>query len=145
MVNDGVADSATATSTITVIGVNDAPSGANNTLTGSEDDPLVFTAADFGFTDPADGNAFLAVRIMTFPANGTLFLDSDGPGGAAPVDLSTVGAGVYVSITEINAGHLYFQPDADEFGDNYASFTFGCRTMAACTMAARIPIKRRTR
>jgi Ca2+-binding RTX toxin-like protein len=109
---------------ITVNSVNDAPSGANATLTGSEDDPLVLTAANFGFTDPIDGNAFLAVIIDTFPANGTLFLDSDGPGGAAPVDLSTIGAGVFVSVTDINAGHLYFQPDTDEFGNGYAQFTF---------------------
>jgi Ca2+-binding RTX toxin-like protein len=109
---------------ITVTPVNDAPSGADNVLTGSEDDPLVFTAADFGFTDPVEGNAFLAVIIDTFPANGTLFLDSDGPGGAAPVNLATVGAGVFVSVADINAGHLYFQPDADEYGDAYASFTF---------------------
>ena len=109
---------------ITINSVNDAPSGANNTLTGSEDDPLVFTAADFGFTDPIDGNAFLAVIIDTFPANGTLFLDVDGPGGNPPVDLSTLGPGVFVSVTDINLGHLYFQPDTDEFGDGYAQFTF---------------------
>jgi|GEM_PF-1137814 len=110
--------------TININSVNDAPAGADNTVSGSEDDPYVFTAADFGFSDPVEGNAFFAVRIMTFPANGTLFLDSDGPGGAAPVDLSTVGPGVYVSITDINAGELYFQPDPDEFGNGYATFTF---------------------
>jgi Ca2+-binding RTX toxin-like protein len=109
---------------INVNSVNDAPSGADNTLTGSEDDPLVFTAADFGFADPVEGNAFFAVRIMSFPVNGTLFLDVDGPGGAAPVNLSSVGVGVYVGIADINAGRLYFQPDADEYGDGYASFTF---------------------
>jgi hypothetical protein len=109
---------------ITINSVNDAPSGADNTVVASEDDPYVFTAADFGFTDPVEGDDFLAVIIDSFPANGTLFLDSDGPGGAAPVDLSTLGPGVFVSVTDINAGHLYFQPDPDEFGDNYASFTF---------------------
>ena len=111
---------------ITITSVNDAPSGADNTVTGSEDDPYVFTAADFGFSDANDtpANAFLAVIIDTFPANGTLFLDSDGPGGAAPVDLSTLGAGVFVSVTDINDGDLYFQPDPDEFGNGYAQFTF---------------------
>jgi hypothetical protein len=109
---------------ITINSVNDAPSGADNTLTGSEDDPLVLTAADFGFTDPIDGNAFAAVRIMTFPGNGTLFLDSDGPGGAAPVNLALLGPGVFVGIADINAGHLYFQPDPDEYGAGYANFSF---------------------
>ena len=62
--------------------------------------------------------------IDTFPANGTLFLDTDGPGGAAPIDLSTLGPGVFVSVTDINLGRLYFQPDPDEFGNGYAQFTF---------------------
>jgi len=109
---------------ITVNSVNDAPSGANNTVTGSEDDPLVLTAADFGFSDPIDGNAFLAVIIDTFPANGTLFLDVDGPGGNPPIDLSSIGPGVFVNVSDINLGRLYFQPDTDEFGDDYATFTF---------------------
>jgi Ca2+-binding RTX toxin-like protein len=109
---------------ITVNSVNDAPSGANNTLTGSEDDPLVFTLADFGFSDPVEGNAFLAISVITFPAQGKLFLDPDGPGGAAPIDLSTVGSGVFVSASDIALGRLYFQPDPDEFGTGYASFTF---------------------
>jgi Ca2+-binding RTX toxin-like protein len=114
----------TDTVNITINSVNDAPSGANNTLTGSEDDPLVLTAADFGFTDPIDGNAFLAVIIDTFPANGTLFLDVDGPGGNPPVNLSTLGPGVFVNVSDINLGRLYFQPDADEYGVGYAQFTF---------------------
>ena len=50
---------------ITINSVNDAPSGADNTVTGSEDDPYVFTAADFGFTDPVEGQGFLAVRSST--------------------------------------------------------------------------------
>jgi Ca2+-binding RTX toxin-like protein len=117
-------DQSANTITFDIDSVNDAPAGADKTVTGSEDDPLVFTAADFGYADPADSNSLLAVRIMTFPANGTLYLDSDGPGGSAPVDLSTVGAGVYVTNTDIGAGHLYFQPDPDEFGNGYATFTF---------------------
>ena len=109
---------------ITINSVNEAPQGSDKTITGSEDDPYVFTAADFGFSDPVDGDDFLAVIIDTFPANGTLFLDFDGAGGNAPIDISTVGPGVFVSVDDINAGRFYFQPDADEFGDAYASFTF---------------------
>ncbi len=110
---------------ITVNSVNDAPSGTDTTVTGSEDDPYVFTLADFGFSDVHDApDNFNAVSILTFPAAGTLFLDSDGPGGSPPVDLSTVGAGVFVSAADIVAGHLYFQPVMDAFGNNYASFTF---------------------
>ena len=64
---------------------------------------VVFTAADFGFTDPNDSpaNSLLAVKITTLPGVGTLFLDSDGPGGAAPVAVS---AGQFISLADINAG-----------------------------------------
>ncbi|HTU10131.1 MAG TPA: Ig-like domain-containing protein [Allosphingosinicella sp.] len=109
---------------INIASVNDAPQGTDNTVSASEDDPYVFTAADFGFSDPVEGNAFLAVRIMSFPGNGALMFDPDGAGGAAPVNLASVGIGVYVGVADINAGRLYFQPDPDEFGDNYASFLF---------------------
>ena len=82
---------------------------------------------------------------MTFPANGTLFLDVDGPGGAAPVNLATVGAGVFVGVADINAGHLYFQPDADELATAMPASPSRCRTMAGSPMAASIWIRRRTR
>ncbi|HYI47410.1 MAG TPA: Ig-like domain-containing protein [Allosphingosinicella sp.] len=101
------------TVTITINSVNDAPSGANNTLTGSEDDPLVFTAADFGFSDPADGNTLLAVRITTLPGVGQLRLN-----GVA------VNAGDFIPVAQINSGQFTFHPVADQFGNNYASFTF---------------------
>jgi Ca2+-binding RTX toxin-like protein len=109
--------------TINITSVNDAPAGADNTVTGSEDDPYVFTAADFGFSDPNDSpaNTLLAVRITTLPAVGTLFFDADGPGGAAPV---AVAAGQFIAVADINAGHLYFQPVTDQYGNAYASFTF---------------------
>jgi Ca2+-binding RTX toxin-like protein len=120
----GPAGTDTDTVNITVNSVNDAPAGTDNVLAGSENDPLVFTAADFGFSDALDGDGFLAVIIDTFPANGTLYLDTDGPGGAAPTDISIVGPGVFVSVADIDLGRLYFQPGAGESGDAYASFTF---------------------
>ena len=84
--------------------------------------------------------------IVTFPANGTLFLDSDGPGGSAPVDLSTLGPGVFVSVTDINAGRLYFQPDPDEFGNGYAQLHLpGAGRWRHAPMAASTGIRSRTR
>ena len=44
--NDGTADSNTATVTITVTAVNDAPVAANDTYTTNEDTPLTVTAPD---------------------------------------------------------------------------------------------------
>ena len=50
---------------ITVNSVNDAPSSTGGTVTGSEDDPYVFTAADFNFSDPVEGHSFFAVQFTT--------------------------------------------------------------------------------
>ena len=58
--NGGVAnggidlDPSANTITIDVTSVNDAPSGADKTITTLEDTAYTFTAADFGFTDPID-------------------------------------------------------------------------------------------
>ena len=54
--------------------VNDAPSGADKTITMLEDTAYTFSAADFGFTDPNDSpaNSLSAVKITTLPAVGTL-------------------------------------------------------------------------
>ena len=38
--------------TINVTAVNDAPAGANKTVTTAEDTAYTFAAADFGFSDP---------------------------------------------------------------------------------------------
>lgn len=53
---------------------NHAPVGTSNTVILAEDTSYGFAAADFGFTDPNDSpaNGFLAVKITTLPAAGTL-------------------------------------------------------------------------
>ncbi len=61
------------------------------------------------------------MKITTLPGVGTLYLDSDGPGGAAPVAVTT---GQFISLADINAGHLYFLGALDGYGAPYASFTF---------------------
>jgi hypothetical protein len=117
--NDGIDSSNTATVTITVTSVNDAPAGTNNTVTTLEDTPYTFHVGDFGFTDPGDaingsnGNALLAVKITTVPGAGTL-TDSG----------SNVSAGQFVSFADINGGKLVFTPVANANGTPYASFTF---------------------
>ena len=101
--------------TLNVTPVNDAPAGANNTVSTAEDTAYVFSSTDFGFTDPNDSppNALLAVKITTVPGAGTLSLS-----GAA------VSAGQFVSVTDINAGNLVFTPATNANGTGYASFTF---------------------
>ena len=108
----------TGTISITVNAVNDAPAGANNTITTNEDTNRVFTSADFGFSDSSDSpaNALAAVVITTLPAAGTL-LNNGNP----------VAAGDSVSAAAIAAGQLVFVPAANANGAGYASFTFQVR------------------
>ncbi len=114
----GVHDtSADQTFTITVRSVNDAPEGTDNTVQTDENTPYVFTADDFGFSD-LDGNDLEAVRITTIPAVGD---------GELKLDGNAVSDGNVVQVGDIALGLLVFTPDADEFGEPYATFTFQVR------------------
>jgi len=103
------------TLTFNVTSVNDAPAGADNSKTISEDTAYTFAATDFGFTDPNDSpaNSLLAVKITTLPGAGTMT-----DNGAA------VTAGQFVSLADITGNHLVFTPVSNANGANYASFTF---------------------
>jgi hypothetical protein len=75
--NSGVdLDQSANTITVNVTAVNDAPAGTNTTVTALEDTQYVFSAANFGFTDPNDSpaNALTAVKITTIPGAGSLTL-----------------------------------------------------------------------
>jgi large repetitive protein len=106
------------TMTVNVTSVNDAPSGADNTVTTAEDTAHVFTVADFGFTDPNDTppDALASVVIATLPGAGSLTLSGSG-----------FAAGSEISVADLTAGNLAFTPDANESGSAYASFTFQVR------------------
>jgi hypothetical protein len=114
--NSGVdLDQSPNTMTINVTAINDAPAGADKTVTINEDNSYTFAAADFGFTDPNDSpaNNLLAVKITTLPAAGSL-TDNN----------VAVVAGQFISVADINGGKLKFTPAADANGSPYASFTF---------------------
>ncbi|MEZ6035660.1 MAG: cadherin-like domain-containing protein [Planctomycetaceae bacterium] len=97
---------------IIVTSVNDAPSGTDKTITFNEDATYVFTAADFGFTDP-DGNSFNRVWIMSLPTQGQLLYNG-----------STFAANNWILTSDIDLGLLTFEPVADGNGTGYASFDF---------------------
>ena len=112
-VSDGTEEStATYTMTIDVTAVNDAPEGANRTVTTDEDTAYTFAAGDFGFTD-GDGDALASVTVVTVPAAGSLTLDG-----------TAVTADAEVTKAELDGGEFKFTPAADENGAGYASFTF---------------------
>ena len=108
--------SATASSSIVVTPVNDAPTGADKTIALDEDGTYVFKLADFGFSDFADspaGNLFSIVHIDDLPLNGQLSL------GTIPVS-----AGQTVAVSDIALNRLRFTPNANENAVVYASFRF---------------------
>jgi VCBS repeat-containing protein len=113
--NNGSSDSNVATISITITSVNDAPHGADKTVTTLEDTLYTFSAADFGFTDPNDSpaNSLLAVKITTLPTAGKLTYDG-----------ANVVAGQFISVADLNMGKLVFTPAADANGNAYATFTF---------------------
>ena len=106
-------DSTPNTITFDVTPVNDAPQGADNTLTTLEDTPLTFSAADFGFTDIDDVpvNNFNSVIITTLPVDGVLELS-----GVA------VTAGQEIAVADIP--NLVYTPALNGNGVGYADFTF---------------------
>jgi hypothetical protein len=105
---------------LTVSNVNDPPSGADFAHPAvDEDTAIVFAAADFGFTDPKDGDSLLAVKISQAPTSGTIFYDPDGAGGVAPTALTT---GDAMAAAGFATGQYYYQPGQDYNGGD--SFTF---------------------
>ena len=68
-VNDGTSDSNTATVSITVTAVNDAPTAAAQSLSSNEDDPKVIVLSGSDLDDNA-----LTFSIVTGPVNGSLGL-----------------------------------------------------------------------
>ncbi|MDH5193972.1 MAG: DUF4347 domain-containing protein [Nitrospira sp.] len=112
-VTDSGGQSYDETFTINLSNVNEGPTGADATITLSEDTSHTLSLANFGFSDVDAGDSLSAVRIDTLPTAGTLTLS----GGA-------VTAGQVVSAADITAGRLVFSPAAEANGTGYASLTF---------------------
>ena len=101
------------TFTINLTNVNEAPTGADATITINEDTSHTLTTADFGFSDVDAGDSLSAVRIEGLPSAGTLTLS-----GIA------VTAGQVIAASDMTAGNLVFTPAADAGGTSYANLTF---------------------
>ncbi|RKI35456.1 hypothetical protein D7X55_41100, partial [Corallococcus sp. AB049A] len=66
-VTDGVNTSNTATTTVNVIAVNDAPVATGGAVTGVEDTPLVLTWNDFNISDVDSALSSLGVTFTQLP------------------------------------------------------------------------------
>ncbi|MEK1837136.1 MAG: LapA family giant adhesin, partial [Pseudomonas sp.] len=118
-VTDGSNYSNTATTTVNVVAVNDAPTAAPVNVTGTEDTPLILGWSTFGVSDVDSATANLGVKITQLPGDGKLqYLD-----GATWKDVAT---NQTFSKADIDAGKLRFTPDANESGvDGYGGSGVG--------------------
>ncbi|BCD87276.1 hypothetical protein PSm6_36830 [Pseudomonas solani] len=120
-VSDGSLYSNTATVTINVSAVNDAPVAVNDTFTTTEDNAVTITSTGLFGTDgtgplndsDVDSGAFTDIKVTQLATDGVLKLN-----GVA-VTLNQV-----ISIADINAGKLVFVPDGNENGAPYATFQY---------------------
>ncbi|WP_277760064.1 immunoglobulin-like domain-containing protein [Pseudomonas sp. A34-9] len=110
-VTDGGNYSNTATTTVNVVAINDAPVAAPVNVTGTEDTPLILGWSTFGVTDVDSPASSLGVKITQLPGEGKLqYLD-----GSTWKDVAN---NQTFSKADIDAGKLRFLPDANESGVN---------------------------
>ncbi|HYD60493.1 MAG TPA: DUF4347 domain-containing protein [Noviherbaspirillum sp.] len=108
------------TITFDITPVNDAPAGADNTITTRQNEPYVFSASDFGFSD-IDGHAMKAVKIVTVPNAGALTRNG-----------VLVRAGEFVDRSDIDLGRFVFLPEIRS-GEYRVSFAFQVQDDAGIT------------
>jgi hypothetical protein len=86
---------------------NQAPSGANETLSLAWKAAKVFAASDFGFTDP-DGNHLLNVKIDALPTAGTLMDNGVAVQVGQLISAADIAAGkfVYAGPSSQTAAHV---------------------------------------
>jgi hypothetical protein len=119
VVNDGAANSNTATATVAVTDVNDAPSGTSATITATEDAGRLLSLSDLGFSD-VDGT-FASVTI-TAVTGGKIYVDADGTAGAgAPVEATLP---VVFTAQDLIDGKASFKANPDLNGVGVATITF---------------------
>ena len=111
-------DTALVLTAVIINGVNDAPAGANDTITAPPNVNYIFAATDFGFTDQ-DGNILLEV-VFTGVTGGKLYVNSSGNGFSAADEITGFPATVAVGL--INAGRVAFVPTTVGAGSAMVNF-----------------------
>nr|WP_319004564.1 immunoglobulin-like domain-containing protein [Pseudomonas sp. BT-42-2] len=108
-VTDGVNTSNTATTTVNVVAVNDAPVSTGGAATGTEDTELVLSWSNFNVSDVDSSLSSLGVTITKLPDLGSLKFNN----GTAWVNVSV---NQTISQADIAAGKLKFVPLANQSG-----------------------------
>jgi len=118
-VTDGVNVSNTATATVNVVAVNDAPVSTGGIVTGVEDTALVLNWSHFNVTDADTPTSSLGVTFTQLPTLGTLQYNN----GTTWVNVTV---NQTVSQADIAAGKLKFVPLANQSGaDGYGGSGVG--------------------
>ncbi|MGY0201082.1 tandem-95 repeat protein [Leptothrix sp. BB-3] len=107
----------TVDATVTVAAVNNAPSGADLTVSLLQNGSRTFSASNFTITDPDTGDSLSAVRIDSLPLVGSLTFQG-----------TPVVAGQVIGVADL--GSLVYAPRANALGTGYASWTFSVRDSA---------------
>lgn len=112
--------------TLEIANVNDLPTVSDDTKSGTEDQDIRFTEADFtkGFAD-ADGDTLKKIQLVTAPANGTLKLDGTGLHANSEVPASELSKLVFAPNANW-AGTTSFTwsgHDGFDYSSNTATFT----------------------
>jgi len=119
VVNDGTADSNTATATVAVTDVNDAPAGTSSTISATEDTFRLLSQSDLGFSD-VDGT-FASVTISSV-TGGKIYFDTDGTAGAGTP--SEVVLPQTYNAQDLTDGKVLFRADPNLNGAGAATITF---------------------
>ena len=109
-ISDGLGGRSTATVTVTVNPVNDAPIAGDVTVATLEDTAYAFDETDFSFSD-VDGDSLYSVTITSLSGQGSFDV------AGVPVT-----AGQEIVVADLS--ELTFTPETNESGTDYASFTF---------------------
>jgi hypothetical protein len=104
IISDGHGGTVPQTATISVTGVNDAPTSSDDSITMADNAEKILALTNFGVYHDAEGDALSSVTITSVPAVGTLEFSSDGSVWSAITSTTDILA------SDISAGHLKYVP-----------------------------------
>ncbi len=110
---DGFERSEVTTSKILVQSVNDRPESNDATISFDEDGSYVFSSSDFQFNDRDNGSTIQEIKFTDLPENGQLYYNN-----------SPVSDEFEVSINDLLAGRVKYEPAANDFGNGYSMLGF---------------------